>query len=284
MMQIGIKIEEKACKKMDRDAILNRYQNEEERLFVSKILDKINQTKTRNQITNTDFLSMYEQKLSRKILESQKEENYIFYLPEENLEKAMLIIYPDKCEDIFINNRFDYSKLVSLIRITLPNELKGKYEHKDYLSGIMKLGIRREKVGDILVFEEGADVVCTREISNYILNNLQQLTRFSKAKIEELNINNIRKPEIKKEEKRITVSSIRIDNIVSELANCSRVEATKIIEEQRVMLNYERETRNSKIINEKDVIVIRGKGKFEIKEILGETKKGKIALVIEHYI
>ncbi len=109
---------------MDRDAILNRYQNEEERLFVSKILDKINQTKTRNQITNTDFLSMYEQKLSRKILESQKEENYIFYLPEENLEKAMLIIYPDKCEDIFINNRFDYSKLVSLIRITLPNELK----------------------------------------------------------------------------------------------------------------------------------------------------------------
>ena len=83
---------------MDRDAILNRYQNEEERLFVSKILDKINQTKTRNQITNTDFLSMYEQKLSRKILESQKEENYIFYLPEENLEKAMLIIYPDKCE------------------------------------------------------------------------------------------------------------------------------------------------------------------------------------------
>ena len=89
---------------------------------------------------------------------------------------------------------------------------------------------------------------------------------------------------IKKEEKRITVSSIRIDNIVSELANCSRVEATKIIEEQRVMLNYERETRNSKIINEKDVIVIRGKGKFEIKEILGETKKGKIALVIEHYI
>ena len=50
------------------------------------------------------------------------------------------------------------------------------------------------------------------------------------------------------------------------------------------MLNYERETINSKIINEKDVIVIRGKGKFEIKEILGETKKGKIALVIEHYI
>ena len=51
-----------------------------------------------------------------------------------------------------------------------------------------------------------------------------------------------------------------------------------------VMVNYETETRNSKIINEKDVIVIRGKGKFEIFEILGETKKGKIALNVEHYI
>ena len=269
---------------MDRDAILNRYQNEEERLFVSKILDKINQTKTRNQITNTDFLSMYEQKLSRKILESQKEENYIFYLPEENLEKAMLIIYPDKCEDIFINNRFDYSKLVSLIRITLPNELKVKYEHKDYLSGIMKLGIRREKVGDILVFEEGADVVCTREIANYILNNLQQLTRFSKAKIEELNINNIRKPEIKKEEKRITVSSIRIDNIVSELANCSRSVASDIIAGQRVFVNYENETRNSKLIEVNDILVIRGKGKFCVYSIEGETRKGKIAVIVEHYL
>ena len=148
----------------------------------------------------------------------------------------------------------------------------------------MKLGIKREKIGDILVFEDGADIVCCNEISKYILNSLPQLNRFSKSKIEKLNITNIRKPEIKKEQKRITVSSLRIDNIISEIVNCSRNESSKILEDQRVMVNYEVETKNSKIIKEDDIIVIRGKGKFRIFEILGETKKGKIAINVEHYI
>ena len=148
----------------------------------------------------------------------------------------------------------------------------------------MKLGIKREKIGDILVFEDEADIVCCNEISKYILNSLPQLKRFSKSKIEKLNITNIRKPEIKKEQKRITVSSLRIDNIISEIVNCSRNESSKILEDQRVMVNYEVETKNSKIIKEDDIIVIRGKGKFRIFEILGETKKGKIAINVEHYI
>ena len=135
-----------------------------------------------------------------------------------------------------------------------------------------------------MVFEDGADIVFCNEISKYILNSLPQLKRFSKSKIEKLNITNIRKPEIKKEQKRITVSSLRIDNIISEIVNCSRNESSKILEDQRVMVNYEVETKNSKIIKEDDIIVIRGKGKFRIFEILGETKKGKIAINVEHYI
>ena len=188
---------------MEKSTIINKYVNEDDKLFVAKILDKIKIAKTKNQITNTDFLSMHEQNISREILNIEKEKNYIYYLPCEELEKAMLIIYPDKCEEIFLNNRFNFSTLVCLIRITLPNELKGTYSHRDYLSGIMKLGIKREKIGDILVFEDGADVVCSNEISKYILNNLQQLTRFSKAKIEQLNISEIRKPDIKKRKKEL---------------------------------------------------------------------------------
>ena len=84
----------------------------------------------------------------------------------------MLIIYPEKYNEIFENNRFDYSKMVDLIRITLPNELKGTYTHKDYLSGVMKLGVKREKIGDILVFEDGADIIVSNEICQYIFNNL----------------------------------------------------------------------------------------------------------------
>lgn len=270
--------------KMYKTDILNKYKSDEDKLLVSKVLDKIKFAKTKNQISNTDFLDMYQKKISEDILNAEKEENFIYYYPCEDTEKAMLIIYPEKYKEIFENNRFNFSQLVKLIRITLPNQLKGQYAHKDYLSGIMKLGIKREKVGDILVFENGADIVVSSDICEYVLNNLKQLTRFSKSEIEEIDIRNIRKPNIKKEEIRITVAAMRLDCIVSELAHCSRTMVSNIIEEQRVFLNYVSETKNSKIIKLNDVIVIRGKGKFIVKSLEGKTKKGKIILIIEHYI
>lgn len=269
---------------MKKEEILNKYKNEEDKLFVSKVLDKIKFAKTKNQISNTDFLDMYQNKISQDILNMAQEKNFIYYYPCENAEKAMLIIYPEKYKEIFENNRFDFSKLIKLIRIVLPNQLKGQYSHKDYLSGIMKLGIKREKIGDILVFDDGADVVVSSDVCEYVLNNLKQLTRFSKAEIMEMNIKEIRKPNVKKEEIRITVSAMRMDCIVSELAHCSRTMVGNIIAEQRVFVNYVNETKNSRIINVNDVIVIRGKGKFTIKKIEGETRKRKIIIIVEHYI
>ena len=53
---------------MEKSTIINKYVNEDDKLFVAKILDKIKIAKTKNQITNTDFLSMHEQNISREIL------------------------------------------------------------------------------------------------------------------------------------------------------------------------------------------------------------------------
>ena len=78
--------------------------------------------------------------------------------------------------------------------------------------------------------------------------------------------------------------SLRLDAIVAELARCSRNVANEIIENQRVFINYENESRSSKLLSEGDVIVIRGKGKFIVKLINGETRKGKLSVTIEHYI
>lgn len=269
---------------MEKIEIINKYKNDEDILLVSKVLDKIKFAKNKNQISNTDFLDMYQKRITEKVLKAEKEKNFMYYYPCENTEKAMLIIYPEKYEEIFKNNNFNFSQFVKLIRIKLPNQLKGQYVHKDYLSGIMKLGIKREKVGDILVFEDGADIVVSSDICEYVLSNLKQLTRFSKSEIEEVNIKEIRKPKVKTEELRITVTAMRLDCIISELAHCSRTMVVKIIEEQRVFVNYVNETKNSKIINVNDVIVIRGKGKFIIRNIVGETKKGKIVVIVEHYI
>ena len=64
---------------MNREAILNKYSNEEDRLFVAKIIDKINFAKTRNQIVATDFLDMYQKKIAQELEAAYKEEDR-FYL------------------------------------------------------------------------------------------------------------------------------------------------------------------------------------------------------------
>ena len=144
---------------MNKQELINKCKNEEDKLLVSKILDKIKLAKTKNQITNTEFLDMYQKKVTEEVLQAEKYENYIYYYPCENAEKTMLVIYPEKYAEIFNNNKFNFSQFVKLIRVMLPKQLKGQYVHKDYLSGVMKLGVRREKIGDIFVFEDGADIV-----------------------------------------------------------------------------------------------------------------------------
>ena len=156
--------------------------------------------------------------------------------------------------------------------------------HKDYLSGIMKLGNKRNTFGDILVFNNGADILTTKEMAKHFKNEISNLTRFKKAKIEELNLKSLRKPEIKFKNFTIIVNSLRLDLIVSKLIHTSRSLSTDFIRDKRVLINYEIEEEASKLIKEKDILVIRGKGKFEIEKIDGITSKGKTKILVKHYI
>ena len=55
----------------------------------------------------------------------------------------------------------------------------------------------------------------------------------------------------------------------------SRKIAQEQIEQEKIFINYETETKNTKALKEKDVLVIRGKGKYIIEEFLGTNKKRK---------
>ena len=147
----------------------------------------------------------------------------------------------------------------------------------------MKLGIKREKFGDILVTNNGADIVSLVEVSKYLKEGLQDLTRFRKSNITIENINNIEKIENQFENLNIIISSMRLDNFVAELSRCSRTRAIEIIEEGRVFLNSINEFKASKKININDIITIRGKGKFVFYNIEKETRSGKLLINIKKY-
>ena len=148
----------------------------------------------------------------------------------------------------------------------------------------MKLGLEREKIGDIITNSQGAEIIVKNEIFNFLIQNLSSLSRFEKAEIEEKSIEELTKKEVEKQEITAIIASLRLDNIVAVLAKTSRSKADDILKQERVFVNFSLETKSSKQINEGDIITIRGKGRFEFKEIKGNTKKGRFVVKMEKYI
>ncbi len=269
---------------MNKQEILNKYDNEEDKLLVSRVLDKLEFVQKKNSIETTDFLDMHQKTVAEKVLKSQKITNYICYGGYSNAERVMIIIYPEKLEDVFNNNQYDFNNIVRVIRVILPNEMKGKYSHRDYLGAVIKVGLKREKVGDIIVNLDGADLIVSKDISKYIVDSFKELTRFSKSDIYEESIEKLNITEPKTEVLNIIIPSMRMDSIVSELIRTSRSKALEIINAERVFVNSEVITKNSKMLKENDMITVRGKGRFKIIRILNSTKKGNLVLEVEKYV
>ena len=253
-----------------------KYKDTEYKMLIAKLIDKYEVCKTKNKITYTDFLHISERSIVEKVLKEERIFNFVFYGGKEEADWSVLIFYPDKInEEMLLKN---YEKIFNVIRIKLPNNIE--YEHREFLSGIMKLGIKREKFGDIIVTDFGADIIVFSEISKILAEDLKGLTRFRKSEIEIVSINELTYVEPEFEKFNVIVSSLRLDNFVSELANSSRTRASEIINEGKVFLNSINEFKDSKKIEINDIITIRGKGKFIFDGIEKETKSGKFLVNI----
>ena len=273
--------------KMEKQEILKQFPKQEDKLLVSKLLDKLKFMHTKNQVQTTSFLDAYQQNIACKVLKIYGENQYILEGGYEEAERKVLFIYPEKLSEIFKKSAIENSIItdnIKVISITLPQDLQGKYKHSEYLGGIMKLGIKREIIGDIIVNEEGADILVQSDMANYLKDSLQNLTRFQKSEIIIKEISNLKIAQTKKEELTILIPQMRLDVIVSEILHLSRSKANEIISEERVFINYELKTKNSASLKENDILTIRGKGKFEIGEILSTTSKGKIILMVRKYV
>lgn len=269
---------------MNRQEILNKTTNEDDRLLASKLLDKIEFVNSKNSVEYTEFLDMRQRQLLEKILKDLKIQNYVAYGAYKTAERTAIIIYPEKLDEVFKNDNFDYNVIFEVIRIQLPNELKGIYSHRDYLGAVIKIGMKREKVGDIITSKDGADIIVLKEAEKYIREGLKELTRFSKADFQSIKIEELNVEEPETQVLNIIIPSMRVDSIVSEAIRTSRSKATGIIKEERVFVNHELVTKGSKELKENDLITVRGKGRFKVGKILNQTKKGNLVLEIEKFV
>lgn len=267
---------------MDKSNLLNSYKRQEDKMLLAQVLDKIEQMEKNQRIESTDFLDMYQVSLVETFLKKINFVNYKLFGGYESAERKVLIVFPEKYTEEMISK--NHNKILNIVRVELGEEEKGKYTHRNYLGGIVKLGIKREKVGDILVFEDGADIVTLSDFAEILKTEMANLTRFQNSRMHIFEISKIRTLELKVEEEKIIVPSLRLDNIVSDLARTSRSKATEIISQERVFINGKNEIKQSKQVKAGDTITIRGKGRFVIKELTGTTRSGRTIVLVEKYV
>ena len=270
--------------KLSRQEILSKYINDDDRLLVSKLLDKIEFVNKRNSVEYTEFLDMRQRQLLEKVMAELKVSNYIETGGYKTAERTVIVIYPEKLEELIKKGQYDFNTIFGVIRINLPNELKGMYSHRDYLGAIIKIGMRREKVGDIITSKDGADLLVLKDAEKYIMDGLKGLTRFNKGEFQSLSLEELNVEEPKTQVIDIIIPSMRIDSIVSEIIRTSRAKAMTIIKEERVFVNHELITKGSKEVKENDIITVRGKARFKVGKIVNSTRKGNIVLKVEKYV
>ena len=191
----------------------------------------------------------------------------------ENCEKNMIGIYPEEYKDIL---EFP----VRYFKITNKSKFKA-LEHKDYLGSIMGLGIKRELMGDLIVEEDSCYGIAGEEIYAVIKEKFDIVGR-NPVEIEEIDRSSI--PQSKFEEINETVSSLRLDNMVSAVANLSRTKGLDLINNGDVSINYVQVRDKSAEIKEGDIITIRKNGKYIFEKQNGESKKGKLRIFVKKFV
>ena len=246
------------------------YTSDKDKLFYSKLDDAVSLCLTRQRPYFFSFLSERRQVLAESYLKSVYFENYSFFGGYENSERKVLGLFFDEPD-----NNFPISALEFIFRSC------DKLTHRDFLGALMSLGIERETVGDILV-EDGRCVVFVKsELKDYIVS---QIFKIGNVGINIKDADICRLPKGRGfEEISYTVSSLRLDNITAALAGFSREKTKNLILAGNVSLNFLLCQNVSRLVRENDTLTIRGKGKYILKSVLGETKKGRIRISVIHY-
>lgn len=163
------------------------------------------------------------------------------------------------------------------------NSKFNKLYHKDYLGSIMALGIKREKLGDLILKEDKCYLSTSTEISTYIKYNLTSIGK-SACTIDILDRDFNEIPLYNFESIVTNVSSLRVDCVVSSLCNISRTRAEELIRQGKVLVNYSEVLRKDKILKNNSVMTVRGYGKFKIIEEAGWTGSGRIKIIVKKFV
>jgi RNA-binding protein YlmH len=250
-----------------KNEILLSVLDSDDKILVSNLYDKLERSLDKEIPIYTDFLDNRQIGLVRNAFLFLKDK-LCFDGGIKNAERQLCYI------------QFEWFSLpIHIIKVS--NLDRTKVTHSDVLGAIMALGIKRQKIGDIIIGDE-IHFAVKEEISKYVLENLFKISNYN------VSLEITQQDTIKREYEFLdifaTVASLRLDCIISSILNLSREKAKELILSGRVNINHFEVLDNTKNVAINDVISIKKFGRFILSELNGQTKKDRTKILIKKFI
>ncbi len=261
---------------MDRNQIDKIAQTPQDKLLLAKLWDKLGGGMRKNIIASTCFLSPREQEMARYLFGSAPGlHNFGGY---DDAERRMLVYLPDYLDVSYLMES-DSPVVCLRARFYEADTLT----HRDFLGALMGAGIARETIGDICVYTGGCDFFVAAEIAPYLLQNFTSAGR-TKLRMEQIPLSQAHIPEPEVQQIRDTLASLRLDSVISAGFRISRSLAAQAICAGKATIDGLPCEKPDKTVEEGAKISLRGFGKIKLQTINGQTKKGRISVVIDRYV
>ena len=258
-------------------------------LFMKIIEERFDRFLSSYAVTGGDFLSPEEQSAASGFFRRNASQGAFLYGGYDEAERRMPVFMPDytgvadeaSLIEYFLNCPEDCP--LRVLVVTIPAVEKTVPGHRDYLGALMGLGIKRQKVGDIIVKPRGAQIIVSEDLAEYLRDSLTSVGRVT-VTTSICDITGLEPAEVKKEEREFNVSSPRLDNVVSAVFSISRKSAQEAISRGLVYIDGVQTTKPDRQLKPAEKLVLRGKGKAIYEGVSGTSRKGKDYIRVIKYV
>lgn len=200
---------------------------------------------------------------------------YLLWGGYPDARRKMLAVFPEYL-------RGGITELFPMKCLTFAYRKEDTLTHRDILGSLMAQQLKREVVGDIVTGEGIAQTFLTDVAARLVTGSIAKIGRVG------VKTDDSRPFELENAQKfqdiSGTVASLRLDCIVSLAAKLSREKAAALIRTDKVDVNHLTADSLSYELKEGDILSVRGCGRFILSGINGETKKGRIHIILKKYI
>ena len=265
---------------MNKTELLDRFARDgDQRLLLARILDRQQRSEQRGVPTHTGFLSPAEQAVSADLLMAAAPGQGVLFGGYDGAERKLWAFLPDWLEEETWRAGEDCP--AAALSVAVP-PMAG-LTHRDYLGSLMGLGLTREKIGDILLTDHGAQVLVLRETLPILLAQWEKAGRYP-VTLTPIPLSDLTPAPGEVRHVRSTAASLRLDAVLAAGFSIPRSRAAELIRAGRVMVDHRPAEKADRPVEAGAVLTCRGLGKCVLTAAGGTSKRGRIILEFDRYI